>query len=162
YIYGKGVNGAAQVVFGVAKNSEKKKFPSSVQRVMISGGDGVVILTREHITQTFPYVRDLLGNSIFIAVSVITENGDEMVETELRDIKIVTSPYTINFKKTPTFFKPGMIMDVSVEVLHHDNTPAEDVKVVLDPGNIQGVTRSNGITKISITTFKNSGTMNIM
>lgn len=37
-----------------------------------------------------------------------------MVEYELRNIQIVTSPYTIHFKKTPKYFKPGMSFDVAV------------------------------------------------
>lgn len=41
--------------------------------------------------------------------------GSEMVVAELRTIKIVTSPYTINFQKTPKYFKPGMSLDVTVK-----------------------------------------------
>lgn len=40
--------------------------------------------------------------------------GHEMVEAELRSIQIVTSPYTIHFRKTPKYFKPGMSFDVVV------------------------------------------------
>ncbi len=37
-----------------------------------------------------------------------------MVEAHKKGIQIVTSPYTIHFKRTPHFFKPGMPFDVSV------------------------------------------------
>lgn len=37
-----------------------------------------------------------------------------MVEAELKGIKIVTSPYSVSFKKTPKYFKPGMPFDVMV------------------------------------------------
>ena len=47
-----------------------------------------------------------------VCVSVI---GSEMVEAELRGIKIVTSPYSITFKRTPKYFKPGMSFDVAVK-----------------------------------------------
>lgn len=47
---------------------------------------------------------------MFMSVS----SGGEMVETELRNIQIVTSPYTIHFRKTPKYFKPGMSFDVAV------------------------------------------------
>lgn len=40
-----------------------------------------------------------------------------MVEEDLRGIQIVTSPYTINFKKTPKYFKPGIVFDVVVKYL---------------------------------------------
>lgn len=42
--------------------------------------------------------------------------GGEMVEAELRNIQIVTSPYTISFKRTPKYFKPGMSFDVTVKL----------------------------------------------
>lgn len=42
-------------------------------------------------------------------------SGGEMVEAELKNIKIVTSPYTIQFKKTPKYFKPGITFDVTVK-----------------------------------------------
>lgn len=38
-----------------------------------------------------------------------------MVEAELKNIPIVTSPYTIKFKKTPKYFKPRMYFDVTVK-----------------------------------------------
>ena len=41
--------------------------------------------------------------------------GGEMEEEELRGIQIVTSPYTIHFRKTPKYFKPGMGFDVAVK-----------------------------------------------
>lgn len=45
--------------------------------------------------------------------------GGEMVETELRNIQIVTSPYTIHFRRTPKYFKPGMSFDVAVRRQPH-------------------------------------------
>lgn len=38
-----------------------------------------------------------------------------MVEAELKNIQIVKSPYTIHFKKTPKYFKPGITFDVTVK-----------------------------------------------
>lgn len=52
------------------------------------------------------------GLQVGMFASVST--GGEMVETELRNIQIVTSPYTIHFRKTPKYFKPGMSFDVAV------------------------------------------------
>jgi len=45
----------------------------------------------------------------------MSQTGGEMVESELRGIKIVTSPYSITFKRTPKYFKPGMSFDVAVK-----------------------------------------------
>ncbi|KAF3844095.1 hypothetical protein F7725_016143 [Dissostichus mawsoni] len=140
------------VVFGVINDGEKKSFPSSLQRVPIERGVGAVTLKREHITTTFENIEELVTKSIFVAVSLLTENGGEMVEAELRNIQIVTSPYTIHFKKTPKYFKPGMSFDVAVEVVNPDNTPARGVAVVVEPGTVNGFTADNGMARLTINT----------
>ncbi|XP_034095065.1 complement C3-like [Gymnodraco acuticeps] len=152
YLFGQEVNGMAYVVFGVIHDGQKKSFPSSLQRVQIERGVGAVTLKREHITSTFENIEELVTKSIFVAVSVLTENGGEMVEAELRNILIVTSPYTIHFKKTPKYFKPGMSFDVAVEVVNPDNTPAQGVAVVVEPGNVNGFTADNGMARLTINT----------
>uniref|UniRef100_A0A3P9BDI5 Complement C3-like n=1 Tax=Maylandia zebra TaxID=106582 RepID=A0A3P9BDI5_9CICH len=156
YLFGKKVDGTAFVVFGVLVGNTKNGIPSSLQRVEINEGEGTVKLKREHIAQTFPNINDLEGNFIFAAVSVLTESGSEMVEAELRGIQIVKSPYTINFKKTPKYFKPGMSFDVTVSFLNPDNTPAKDIPVVVNPGEVKGHTADNGMAKLSINTVENS------
>ncbi|XP_044198235.1 complement C3-like isoform X2 [Thunnus albacares] len=152
YLFGKEVDGTAYVVFGVVQEGQKNSFPSSLQRVPVENGLGQVKLRREHITQTFPNINELVGKSIYVAVSVLTDSGSEMVEAELRGIQIVTSPYTIHFKKTPKYFKPGMSFDVTIEVLNPDETPAQHVVVVVDPGQVQGITASNGMVKLFVNT----------
>ncbi|XP_068606604.1 complement C3 [Brachionichthys hirsutus] len=151
YLFGEEVDGTAHVVFGVLTNGQKRSIPSSLQRVAIEKGHGKVILKREHITQTFN-IRDLVGSSIFVAVSVLTESGGEMVEAELRNIQIVTSPYSIHFRKTPKYYKPGMSFDVTVEVLNPDDTPARGVAVLIDPGQVNGLTAENGMAKLTVNT----------
>ncbi|CAI5679592.1 unnamed protein product [Oreochromis niloticus] len=130
---------------------------SVVVDIVIDEGEGTVKLKKEHIAQSFPNINDLEGNFIFAAVSVLTESGSEMVEAELRGIQIVKSPYTINFKKTPKYFKPGMSFDVTIEVLNPDNTPAKHIPVVVNPGEVTGQTADNGMAKLSINTVANSG-----
>uniref|UniRef100_A0A671YQC5 Complement C3-like n=1 Tax=Sparus aurata TaxID=8175 RepID=A0A671YQC5_SPAAU len=157
YLFGEEVDGMAYVVFGVIKDG-KMSFPSSIQRVEIGRADPIFL---EHITQTFPEILSLVGSPIFVAVSVLTESGSEMVEAELRAIQIVTSPYTIHFKKTPKYFKPGMSFDVAVEVVNPDETPAQGVAVVVDPGLVKGVTEANGMARITINTVETSGQLQI-
>ncbi|XP_056264584.1 complement C3-like isoform X2 [Pseudoliparis swirei] len=152
YLFGKEVEGNAYVVFGVMENGRKKSIPSSLQRVQIQAGSGEATLTRDHILSTFPNIADLVGTSIFVAVSVLTESGSEMVEAELRNIQIVSSPYTITFKRTPKYFKPGMSFDFAVEVLNPDKSPAKGVTVVVDPGKVLGITAANGMTRFTINT----------
>ncbi len=98
------------------------------------------------IIKTFPDINLLVGQSIYVSVSLLTESGKtqnvfmhaylhvyvigweahclyvsggEMVEAQRRGIQIVTSPYTIHFKKTSQFFKPGMPFSVSVANFTH-------------------------------------------
>ncbi|XP_041789937.1 complement C3-like [Chelmon rostratus] len=155
FLFGEEVDGTAYGVFGVKHEGQKKSLPSSLQRVQITSGNGAVILKREHIVQTFQNILDLVGSSIFVAVGVLTESGSEMVEAELRGIMIVTSPYTIHFKRTSKYFKPGMSFDVAVEVLNPDSTPAQGVAVVVNPGEVRGLTSANGIARLSINTEEN-------
>ncbi|XP_041640227.1 complement C3-like [Cheilinus undulatus] len=161
YLFGEEVTGMAYVVFGVMDNDEKRSFPSSLQRVPILRGAGSVTLRREHIIQTFPNINELVKKNIYVAVSVLTESGDEMVETELRSIQIVTSPYTITFKRTPRYFKPGMSFDVTVEVLNPDDTPARNIQVIMTPGPVTGFTEDNGMARLSINTAETTNPLQI-
>ncbi|XP_071360126.1 complement C3-like [Trachinotus anak] len=155
YLFGKEVDGSAFGVFGVRHEGQKTSFPRSLQRVTIKNGKGVVTLKREHITQTFENILDLVGSSIFMAVTVLTDSGSEMAQAELRSIQIVTSPYTIHFEKTPKYFKPGMSFDVTIEVVKPNGSPAQGVVVVMDGDEMQGLTAANGMARLSINTVKN-------
>ncbi|XP_076583460.1 complement C3-like [Chaetodon auriga] len=161
YLFGEKVNGMAYVVFGVMQEGQKKGLPSSLQRVQINDGSGEVTLKREHITDTFKNIMELVGSSIFVSVSVLTENGGEMVEAQLKNIQIVTSPYTIHFKKTPKYYKPGMSFDVTVEVVNPDGTPAKGVAVVVDPDEVAGFTADNGMARLTINTVARTNSLTI-
>ncbi|XP_067258557.1 complement C3-like [Chanodichthys erythropterus] len=161
YLFGQDLEGNAFVVFGVMDGEKKSSFPASLQRVQIEKGAGTAELTREMITKTFPDLEQLVGRSIYVSVSVLTESGSEMVEAQRRGIQIVTSPYTIHFKKTPQFFKPGMPFSVSVYVTNPDQTPAKNVEVEVNPGAVRGQTRANGIVKVTVNTAEGSSTLEI-
>uniref|UniRef100_A0A3P8VZ81 Complement C3-like n=1 Tax=Cynoglossus semilaevis TaxID=244447 RepID=A0A3P8VZ81_CYNSE len=150
YLFGESVDGTAYVVFGVIAENQKKSLAGSLQRILVERGSAVATLKREHILQTFNNINDLVGKSLFVAVSVLTDSGGEMVEAELKGIQIVTSPYTIHFKKTPKYFKPGMSFDVVVEVVNPDESPASGIAVVVGPGHVEGLTADNGIAKLTI------------
>nr|XP_057939783.1 complement C3-like [Doryrhamphus excisus] len=161
YLFGKHVDGTAYVVFGIVHDGQKKSFPASLQRVSVDRGVGVVTLKRAQITQTFPNIVELVGHQMFVSVSVLTQSGSEMVEAELRGIQVVTSPYTVQFKKTPKYFKPGMTFDVTVEVLNPDKSPAQGVPVVVNPGEVRGFTTDNGVAKLTINTHARDPKMTI-
>ncbi|XP_023190441.1 complement C3-like isoform X1 [Xiphophorus maculatus] len=155
YTFGKKVDGSAYVVFGVMHENQKKSISDSLQRIPITEGQGEAKITRENIN-TIKDVNSLVGETIFIKASVLTENGGELVEVELGGIKIVTSPYTISFKKTPRYFKPGVSFDVTIEVLNPDESPAKGVAVVVDPGSVSGLTGASGLARLTINTVASS------
>ncbi|XP_067296782.1 complement C3-like isoform X2 [Pseudorasbora parva] len=161
YLFGQKVEGNAFVVFGVMDGEKKTSITSSLQKVQITEGEGTAELTREMITKTFRDINQLVGRSIYVSVSLLTESGSEMVKAERRGIQIVTSPYTIHFKKTPHYFKPGMPFRVSVSVTNPDQTPAENVEVEVNPGGIRDRTRANGIAKVTVNTQGGSSTLQI-
>ncbi|XP_073698015.1 uncharacterized protein [Garra rufa] len=163
YLFGKKVDGNAFVVFGVIDNMTKTSIPASLQKVQIVKGEGTAKLTNQMITATFSDINQLVDRSIYVSVSLLTLTGSEMVEAERRGIQIVTSPYTIHFKKTPHFFKPGMPFDVSVFITNPDKTPAVnvDVEVVASGEAVKGQTRDNGIAKVSVNTLGKSSTLHI-
>nr|XP_033478955.1 complement C3-like isoform X1 [Epinephelus lanceolatus]XP_033478956.1 complement C3-like isoform X2 [Epinephelus lanceolatus] len=161
YLFVVNVDGMAYGVFGIVHGGHKTSLPSSLQRVPITNGEGKVILKKEYITQTFPNIFDLVGSSIYVAAGVLTESGSEMVEAELRGIKIVQSPYTIYFKRTPKYFKPGMSFDVAVEVVNPDGSPKEGVIVEVNPGEVQGRTAANGMARLSINTDENPAPLTV-
>uniref|UniRef100_A0A8C2CIV9 Complement component c3a, duplicate 4 n=1 Tax=Cyprinus carpio TaxID=7962 RepID=A0A8C2CIV9_CYPCA len=162
YLFGETVRGHGFVVFGVVTEDKGKiSIPGSLQRVQILDGSGTAELKRKHILQTFPNIMQLVRKSLYIAVSVLTESGSEMVEAQKKGIQIVTSPYTIHFKKTPHFFKPGMPFDVSVYITNPDQTPAKNVEVEVNPGGVKSQTRDNGIAKVTVNTPGGSSTLEI-
>ncbi|KAJ8362945.1 hypothetical protein SKAU_G00117760 [Synaphobranchus kaupii] len=148
YLYGKDVSGKAFVVFGVlTEDGEKKSIPASLQRVNVISGKGEAKITSEQIRTTFSDIRQLIKSSLYVSVSVLTGSGSEMVEAERRGILIVTSPYTIHFKKTPTYFKPGLPFQVVVYVTNPDDTPADGIDVEMIPGKVIRRTKKNGIVR---------------
>ncbi|KAL1281271.1 hypothetical protein QQF64_000074, partial [Cirrhinus molitorella] len=161
YLFGQKVDGNAFVVFGVMDGEKKTSIPTSLQRVQIVKGEGTAALTNDMITKTFPNINQLVGQSIYVSVSVLTESGSEMMEAERRGIQIVTSPYIIHFKRTPQFFKPGMTFDVSVYVTNPEQTPVDNVEVEVNPGLVKSRTRANGIAKFTVNTPGGSSTLEI-
>lgn len=153
YVFGKGVEGVAFVMFGVLVNGIKIAFPSSLQRITITGGNGEATLQKKHILSTFPNIEELIQSSLFVTAVVHTESGSEMVEEKLKNVPIVTSPYVINFQKTPKYFKAGMPFDVTVTVTYPDGSPAEGVPVVVEPGpHLHDHTQANGRVSLMVNT----------
>ncbi|TSK18095.1 Complement C3 [Bagarius yarrelli] len=159
YLFGKDVNGVAFVVFGVKTDETKSTLSASLTRAQISNGEGEAELTRDMIRTAFPDINKLVGSSLYISVSVFS--GSEIVTTERGGIQIVTSPYTIQFTRTLKFFHPGMSFHVTVYVANPDQSPAENVDVLIQPDNVRGRTKSNGLAKVLINTEEQQRTLQI-
>ncbi|KAM9490571.1 complement C3-like isoform 1-T1 [Salvelinus alpinus] len=155
YLFGEPVTGVCFVVFGVIQGTDRTSFPASLQRVELKEGEGNAVLKKEHISTTFKDINNLLHNSLYISVNVLTDTGSEMVKAEKKGIFIVKSPYSIHFKKTPPYYKPGMPYDVSVYVTNPDGSPAKDIDVELlqKDQKVLGKTNDNGHAKITINTI---------
>ncbi|KAM9455092.1 complement C3-like [Clarias gariepinus] len=161
YLFGKSVDGVAFVVFGIKKDDIKTNLPASLKREQILNGEGHARLTKQMIQQSFSNILDLTGSSLYISVNVLTETSSEMVAAEKGAIQIVKSPYTIEFKRTPKFFHPGMSFDVTVYVTNPDQSPAENVDVVVTPGNVNSRTKSNGMAKVIVNPQRGANTLQI-
>uniref|UniRef100_A0A4W5Q5W9 Complement component c3a, duplicate 5 n=1 Tax=Hucho hucho TaxID=62062 RepID=A0A4W5Q5W9_9TELE len=162
YLFGKPVTGVGFVVFGVIQGDDRTSFPGSLQRV--EEGVGIAVLKKQHITETFPDINNLLQKSLYISVNVLTDTGSEMVKAEKRGIFIVKSPYTIHFKKTPPYFKPGMPYYVSVYVTNPDDSPAKgiDVEASHKDKKVLGKTHDDGIAKMTLNTEAGATELPIM
>ncbi|XP_074550629.1 venom factor-like [Halichoeres trimaculatus] len=127
YLYREAVQGTAYVVFGVKINNQMRRFPSVKQVSDLD--EGMVSLTMEEIKSVYPDVTSLVGQSVYVKASVLTATGSDLVEAEKTGIKIVQSPYVLSFKDIPQFFKPDMPFDFTIQVSHHDGSPAKNVPV---------------------------------
>ncbi|KAK0137162.1 Complement C3 [Merluccius polli] len=173
YLFGKEVRGTAYVVFGfIDKNKEtnnKHSFQGSIQHVVVANGKAKATLKRDHILKTtlsgnvnhIDNIEQLVKNFIYVAVTVLTESGSEMVETEKQDIQIVKTPYTIHLKNTPKYFKPTMFFEVVIYVENPDGSPANDVPLLVDPGNIDGMIK-NGFARVAVNPISNANNQHLV
>ncbi|CAM4693299.1 unnamed protein product [Caretta caretta] len=152
FLYGKDLDGTAFVLFGVKIGDEKKSIPQSLKRIEILDGNGEAELTRAMLQARFVDLRELIGHSIYVTVTVLTQSGSDMVEAERTGINIVTSPYQIHFTKTAKYFKPGLPFELMVYVTNPDGSPAARVPVKVDGSQDSRLTQGDGTAKLVINT----------
>ncbi|XP_068130211.1 A.superbus venom factor 1-like [Hyperolius riggenbachi] len=152
YLDGKPLEGAAYVLFSMKREDKRKSLPDALRRIAISDGKGDVSLQRRDLVKYFKQETDMLEWKLCVSATIITDSGSDMVETELNDIPIVTSPYKILFTKTSKFFKPGMPFDLMVFVTNPDGSPVYRVPVVGNPGSVRGVTSEDGTVRLTVNT----------
>nr|XP_020021368.1 complement C3-like [Castor canadensis] len=154
YIFNKPVDGHALVIFGVKMDSRRIPIQSSLQRVEVSEGQGHISLQKDQLMAMFEGPeKDLLGASIFINVTVFSSGGGEMVQVEHSGVKIVETPYTIKFIRTPQYFKPGMPFHFRVFVSNPDGSPASGVLVHCQNHKVH--TLEDGVASLTINTDAN-------
>ncbi|TFJ97049.1 putative ribonuclease ZC3H12D [Platysternon megacephalum] len=151
FLYGKPVQGQAYVLFGVMVDNEKRSIVNSLNKVPIKDGKGCAKLTKEMLHSRFPSPSELLGHSIYVTVTVLTDTGSDMVEAEKSGIRIVTSPYKILFSRSATYFKPGLPFNLVVSVVNADGSPAPQVPVRSGTG-ASGLTQADGTVQLAINT----------
>uniref|UniRef100_A0A670KIN8 Complement C3 n=1 Tax=Podarcis muralis TaxID=64176 RepID=A0A670KIN8_PODMU len=161
FLYGKSVEGMAFVLFGVKVDGVKHSIPDSLQRIQITNGEGEGILRRDILQTRFHNLNNLIGHSLYVSVTVMTESGSDMVVAERSGISLVTSPYQIHFTKTPKYFKPGMPFELMVFVTNPDGSPASRVPVVTEPIATDGTTQNDGTAKLILNTPANSQELRI-
>uniref|UniRef100_A0A3B3DU03 Complement component c3b, tandem duplicate 1 n=1 Tax=Oryzias melastigma TaxID=30732 RepID=A0A3B3DU03_ORYME len=127
YLFGESVEGTAYVVFGVKVNQEMKRLPSVKQLSDLDGGR--VSLSMEELKAAYPDPQTLVGHSVYVKASVLTKTGSDLVEAEKTGIKIVKSPYVISVTDSPKYFKPGLPLDLTIQVSNHDGSPARNVQM---------------------------------
>ncbi|XP_075062652.1 complement C3 [Mixophyes fleayi] len=161
FLYGKDVNGMAFVIFGVKKDGVKTSLPNTLRRIPIANGEGVAELQRKDLLKSFTNAADILLYTLFMSVTVITDSGSDMVESELDDIHIVTSPHIIFFPRTSKYFKPGMPFDLTVLITNPNGSPANRIDVVAEPGKVEARTGPEGTARLTLNTASNINLLQI-
>ncbi|KAJ7317107.1 hypothetical protein JRQ81_003269, partial [Phrynocephalus forsythii] len=162
FLYGQKVEGTAFVLFGVKIDNDRKNIPDSLRRIPIVEGNGEAVLTRAMLQSRFRNPNELIGHSIYISVTVMTESGIDMVVAERSGISIVTSPFQIHFTKTPKYFKPAMPYVLTVYVTNPDGSPAAGVPVVSETLPADAITLNDGTAKLVLNTPGNVQELRIM
>uniref|UniRef100_A0A8C4YNY7 Anaphylatoxin-like domain-containing protein n=1 Tax=Gopherus evgoodei TaxID=1825980 RepID=A0A8C4YNY7_9SAUR len=128
FVFNEPVDGYALAIFGVKTETQKITLQNSLQRIEINDGKGHATLMGQALRENFAKPEELLNAFIFVNVTVFSSGGD-MMQAENSEVKIVSSPYSIRFVRTPGFFKPGMPFNFRVYVTNPDGSPASTIPV---------------------------------
>ncbi|NXE82773.1 CO4 protein, partial [Cochlearius cochlearius] len=129
--YGKGIQGAAYVRFGIIDESEKKVFlPGLEQQLSIQNGKGKVTLNTTLLEEkSGRSISSLEGFHLYVAVTTVETASGEMREEELTNVKFVKSPYVVDLSNTKKYFVPGASFSVVASVTLIDGSPAASLPV---------------------------------
>ncbi|XP_063150473.1 complement C3-like isoform X2 [Candoia aspera] len=155
YLFGENVQGQAFAIFGVVVGHDKKRITESLSNIPISDGKGRAKLTRQMLQSSFPNLDSIVGNSIYVSVSVLT--GSDMVQAEKSEIYIVHSPYRIVFPKASKYFKPGMPFTLALVVEYPGGSPAPNILVcTVTTPKVCSVSQADGTAYMGVNTQTNA------
>ncbi|NXO53601.1 CO4 protein, partial [Aramus guarauna] len=131
HTYGKGIQGAAYVRFGIIDENEKKVFlPGLEQQLSIQNGKGRVTLNTPLLEEKLrKSISTLEGFHLYVAVTTVETASGEMREEELSNVKFVKSPYVVDLSNTKKYFVPGAPFSVVASVTLIDGSPAASLSV---------------------------------
>ncbi|NXE46864.1 CO4 protein, partial [Casuarius casuarius] len=129
--YGKGIEGAAYVRFGIVDETEKKVFlPGLEQQLSIQNGKGRVTLSTPLLEEKLKKsISTLEGFHLYVAVTTVETASGEIREEELSNVKFVKSPYVVDLSNTKKYFVPGAPFSVVASVTLTDGSPAATLPV---------------------------------
>ncbi|NXX73632.1 CO4 protein, partial [Urocolius indicus] len=131
HTYGKGIQGAAYVRFGIIDENEKKVFlPGLEQQLSIQNGKGRVTLSTQLLEEKLKKsISTLEGFHLYVAVTTVETASGEMREEELSNVKFVKSPYAVDLSNTKKYFVPGAPFSVVASVTLVDGSSAASLSV---------------------------------
>ncbi|NWV05858.1 CO4 protein, partial [Ptilonorhynchus violaceus] len=123
--YGKEIQGAAYVRFGIIDENEDKVFiPGLEQQLSIQNGKGRVTLNTPLLEEKLrKSVSTLEGFHLYIAVTTVETASGEIREEELSSVKFVRSPFAVDLSNTKKYFVPGAPFSVMASVTLVDGSP---------------------------------------
>ncbi|NWI56273.1 CO4A protein, partial [Calyptomena viridis] len=129
--YGKEIQGAAYVRFGIIDENENKVFiPGLEQQLSIQNGKGRVTLNTPLLEEKLrKSISTLEGFRLYVAVTTVETASGEMREEELSNVKFVRSPYAVDLSNTKKYFVPGAPFSVVASVTLVDGSPAASLPV---------------------------------
>ncbi|KFP80014.1 Complement C4, partial [Acanthisitta chloris] len=129
--YGKEIQGAAYVRFGIIDENENKMFiPGLEQQLSIRNGKGRVTLNTPLLEDKLrASIVTLEGFHLYVAVTTVETASGEMREDELSNVKFVKSPYAVDLSNTKKYFVPGAPFSVVASVTFVDGSPAASLPV---------------------------------
>ncbi|KAM3924933.1 complement C3-like [Leptodactylus fuscus] len=129
FLHGKAVEGSGNVMFGVSVNKEKRSLPDSIKNITVIDGKAKATLHRHMISSIFWDVESLVGSSLYVTVTVLTNAGSDLVTAERIDIPIVKTAFKMLFPKTSKYFKPGLPYIANILLQSPDGSIAPNVEI---------------------------------